>query len=327
MLLSEIRLDASSTSLQLQTLRQELVPFITSRIKKPADSKAVKDVIRQLYHLFAIHDITVVEFLKDFNDDVIFDANVLLTGGNLFSNVNPKYRDFAEELYSVRSTGLGTPNAASGEGELMALLLSPEVSVSKRDKKGDLIVNGKYVELKGWAPRVFAKTLGTELNEFGIKLAGDFGIELGKATKGRHTVSPWDSGKREAFWQAQFAKIGKSKSIEFLHKLMNRTGATFSKHSIENCWNTNSFSAEMLQKEILKSFFEATPKDWDYLTVIVNGKVEAISNNTADFQHAVDNGTIIPAGNFFRMFKAIPVAWYYKFAIAPDTKIEIDNLD
>ena len=57
--------------------------------------------------------------------------------------------------------------------------------------------------------------------------------------------------------------------------------------------------------------------------MIVDGKVEAISNKTADFQRAVDDARIIPAGNFFRMFKAIPVAWYYKFAIAPD----MDNIE
>jgi hypothetical protein len=88
---------------------------------------------------------------------------------------------------------------------------------------------------------------------------------------------------------------------------------------LSRCFVGSVLRAEQLQREILKAFFTATPKDWDYLTVIVDGHVEAVSNSNADFAKAVDTGKIVPSGSFFRMFKPIPVDWYYKFAISPDT--------
>jgi hypothetical protein len=318
MLLSEIRSIRSEHSTHLSSIKEKLKPFISKRLKK-TEGKAVNDVIRQMYHLFALHDIDVTEFIKDFDANRIFDASVLLTGGDLFSKVTEEYRDLATELYNVRSAGLGTPNAASGEGELMALMLSPDVSVSKKQNAGDLIVQGKYVELKGWAPRVFGNVSGTALNILGQKLCVKYGITPNSATKKRIAVEPWDTGKKNTHWKEQFQILGKNKAIQFLIELMNGTGATFSESSMARCFSGNIFSPAQLQKEIIKALFAANEKKWDFLTVIVDGKVEAVSNSNTDFEKAVDTGKIIPSGNFFRMFQPSTVGWYYRFAIAPDT--------
>jgi hypothetical protein len=304
--------------IHLNNIKNKLRPFVTQRIRKPADSKAVNDVIRQMYHLFAIHDIQIDEYINDFTANTIFNASILLTGGDLFSAVHSKYKDFAEELFMVRSTGLGTPNAASGEGELMALMLSPDVGISKKKDAGDLTVKGKSVELKGWAPRVFGSASGSSLNALGVNLCADYGIQTHSATKQRIAVEPWvANGKKREHWVNEFKKIGIPKAKEFLHKLMNGTGAKFDSASISNCFIGDVFSPEHLQREIIKKLFAATEKKWDFLTVIVDGKVETVSATTTDFEQAVDNGKIVPAGNFFRMFLSNPVGWYYRFDIAP----------
>ena len=45
-------------------------------------------------------------------------------------------------MFELRPMGMGTPNAAVGEGEFMALFCSPKVQIAKKKDMGDLI--GKW---------------------------------------------------------------------------------------------------------------------------------------------------------------------------------------
>ncbi len=299
-------------SSQLRRINEKLAGFIQQRIKKLGDSKAIQDITRQVTHAFALTDTDVDEFIKNFHADKIFNSNVLITGGNLFDNVTPEYTDLAKELFHIRSFGLGTPNAASGEGELMCLILSPTVSISKKKNKGDLEVNGKLLELKGWAPRLFAPVTGKQLNDFGLKLCQSMGYEPNLATKGRPTVEPWDTGKKSQHWKQEFSKKTEALNKKFLFELMNATGAKFSHDAIARCFDGKTFNPSKLQLEILKSFFAIQEPEWDYLTNIEGGHVAVIPNNAEEFSKMVDAGKVIPTGNFFRMFQALPVGWYYK---------------
>jgi hypothetical protein len=91
--------------------------------------------------------------INDVMNDKIIDLNFFEKGGDLFNDyVNKKWVEFAKHLFKQRSIGLGTPNEASGEGELMFLFLS---KYTTKPTKGDIKIDEEVIELKGEQVRVF----------------------------------------------------------------------------------------------------------------------------------------------------------------------------
>ena len=75
---------------------------------------------------------TSIELLKDcitdIENDNVIDLSFFENGGNIYNYINPKYAEFANSLFRQRCVGIGTPNAASGEAELMFLFLNKSIS-------------------------------------------------------------------------------------------------------------------------------------------------------------------------------------------------------
>lgn len=301
-----------SISIELKKIKDLVHLFIIKRIKKDIDSKAIYDIVRQVYHLFPFHEIEFSLFEKDFQQDCIFNPSVLLSGGDLYNYIKPKYNSFAKELYLIRSIGLGTPNAACGEGELMALLLSPRVSISSL-KNSDLIIDNQNIEIKGLAPRFFGNKTGKEVNKIGLSLIKKYNLNPNICSNNRLAVEPWENKKKEIHWENEFNKIGIINAIEFLYEYMNNIELNISKEAINSCFILNKLNINLFQQEILKSLFLNTEKNWDKFTNIVNGKVYVISNSYEEFIILIDKGIIKPSGNFFRMFQDCKIGWYCEF--------------
>ena len=70
----------------------------------------------------------VKNFISDINNDIVFDTRFFNLGGNVFDFINSKWINISKALWRQRTVGLGTPNAASGEGELMFIFISPEIT-------------------------------------------------------------------------------------------------------------------------------------------------------------------------------------------------------
>jgi len=92
----------------------------------------------------------------DVNNNNVINLDVFVNGGNIEKYINPKWLNLSKALWRQRST----PNAASGEGELMFIFLSPKI---KKPTRGDLSINGQIVELKGEGVRVNGKVSGKKL--------------------------------------------------------------------------------------------------------------------------------------------------------------------
>ena len=280
--------------------------------------KALNDIIFNVAGCLVMSGIDPKQYLKDYSQDKIFDPNCLFKDDVLvFNYFNKNYKRFAEILYSRRSTGLGTPHAASGEGELMAFACSPKVTISKKKGRGDLIVSKKTIEMKGDGVQITSSISGKDFYKSSIIIGKKYSFQPNKnRSYAQGAFEPYDIGKKANHWKAEFQKSGNKKASDFLFELMNATGAAYSRASINSCFPKGIFSPEQLQREMLKAMFlsNTTQQKWDYLSTIKNGIIRTITGDPKQWNKLVDDEVIIPSGNFFRINQHNPLGWYYKFA-------------
>jgi hypothetical protein len=283
--------------------------------------KALEDIIFNVSGCISRTNISVKEYIADFQSDKIFNPDCLLLDNvEMFKYFNKKYIELAAHLFARRSTGLGTPTAACGEGELMAIVCSPRVKISKKKNEGDLKVDNKTIELKGDGVRVFSTKSGNSFYKEMMALSKLYNFIPNEVNKGRTAFEPWKDGKTGEMWSAQFKQSGPKIAKEFLIKLMNATGSEFSAASIDNCFKNGIFSSHQLRCEIIKSFFRNTTKEWDAFTCIKDGIIRSVSPDATSFDALVDAGVIIPGsnekdtvGNYFRIFNNNDLGWYFRF--------------
>jgi hypothetical protein len=129
---------------------------------------------------------TMEELIKDINSNNVLKTDILKYGGDLFSStyLNQKYVKIAKELFSQRSVGIGTPNAASGEGELMFLFLCG--TKVKKPTSGDLEIDGKIFELKGDAPRISGGISGNYFRRKTLEVARKYNLDTNVSSGKKH---------------------------------------------------------------------------------------------------------------------------------------------
>jgi hypothetical protein len=116
------------------------------------------------------------ELITDINSFNVINIAILFNGGNLFANyVNSRWVVIAREMFAQRSVGIGTPNAASGEGELMFLFLCGKQV--EKPSSGDLKVNNKMIELKGNGPRFQANISGRDFRKKTVDLVKSYNLK------------------------------------------------------------------------------------------------------------------------------------------------------
>jgi hypothetical protein len=313
---------------QWSDIKEIIAPFVRDRLPKKAKkankkielSKAINDVIFNLagsIHEADLSQSDVKQYIEDYKTDRILQLP-LRHGINIFNHIDSKYISFAKSLYNRRPFGLGTPNAACGEGELMLLFLSPKVALLKKKGEGDLILDGKKVELKGLNPRLYGKISGNELGKRMEVIGKKFGVTPNDAKGNRKSYEPWDPAKKKSdHWQLEFNKLGRARSIEFVFESMNAAEIHISKENITKCFSGEKLNVAVLDSEIIKELFreEATSAKWDEMIFVGNNEiVNIISRDPADFNRKVDNGDIKAMKTFFRMFLPNKIAWYLSFS-------------
>jgi hypothetical protein len=105
-------------------MKTQLIDFIAKKISK--DLKAEKSILQCILGIILdlnIPNTLIINWIEDAKNDKIFKTLDFINGGNWQENViNKDYLPFMCELFGCRPVGLGTPNAACGEGELMLIL-------------------------------------------------------------------------------------------------------------------------------------------------------------------------------------------------------------
>lgn len=295
-------------------VRKHLLPLV---LPKKTAEKALNDAANNVSLCLLEAGVEFDEYFQAYKSDAIFDPTVLLHGGSLFDAVQPRYKILFKLFYEKRSIGFGTPNAASGEGELAALCSSPRVKISKTAGSGDLLIDGTKVELKGTGARIASAVLGSDFSTRCFEVSKRFGVQPNAVAGARESVEPLDTSKKKiTHWDNEFRRIGYKNTVRFIAEIMSSTGVEFSEDEVQEFFRDEEFNRELAHKALLKAFFRQgceSGSSWDRLTCVINGLVYVIENDSEKFNAMVDAGVVKIEALYFRMFQKFPLSFYYNF--------------
>lgn len=282
-------------------------PFVQKLTGKSAD-KALTDLARNLTGACYESNTCIDDFMAAYERDEIFDPLCLLGSyDNIYDYVEPKYRPLAKVLFDLRPTGLGTPNAAVGEGEFMCLALSPRVGIAKKKNTGDITVDDMPIEMKGEQVRIMGNITGVDLQKRAKSLAPEYGLIPNDCQGNREAYEPWSKNKNKVeHWINEFDRIGKENAVDFLAELFDVPKARFT-----NCWTNKTFDVIKLNKELLKIFFRQQERLWEAFTIIESdGRITSFGSDANEFDQLVDDDKIIVNGDYMRSFQNIKIGLY-----------------
>jgi hypothetical protein len=296
-----------------------LKEYIQEKIKK--EGKALNTVWTNVLGVISVLELTdefVLEFINDAKEDKIFKSLNFFKGGNWVEEVeNIKYVKFLQALFETCPKGLGTPNAACGEGELMLILSSPKL---KKPKKNDIEIDGgKTMNLKNDTPRVFAEIDGKKLNKVMMLEVDKLGMKPvnGKSGESVQLVNP---NYIDSHWNPQFSTMEKTQVLVFLSYFLsnlfpeNKITKEETNDIVSKCLNGNQLVWEKWIEELIIFIFKyGKDKSENLLSMKVDGDVKIIPSNLFEFSELVRNKIIKFDKDYFRMFQNGKVGIYIKF--------------
>lgn len=253
------------------------------------------------------------EFLDCLNESSagrLVDLEFFDRGGNVWDYVDSRYHSFARALWAQRSTAIGTPNAASGEGELMFLFLSPDV---RMPAKGDLNVRGIEIELKGNQARVQGRLSGNDFRQATVGIAKKYGLTPNLPNK-RSTGEAAELEKKnhESHWVGQLASISKSSQEQFLFEWLKVVSPLAVLDDAKAVLN-QGFDIQLLQRTIVKLLYAdmVDSGQWVKIVFLGDGSSSIVcDSDTAHFNRLIDNGKITLGGDYFRIWQGFKIGWY-----------------
>jgi len=300
-------------------MEKELENFIKEKIKK--QDKAFKSIYRLV--LGTIIDLKipqeiVLDYIECSRKDKVFSSLDFLEGGNWVSNVNNKnHVKLMKGLFECRPIGLGTPNAASGEGELMLLLSSVQIT---KPKKNDIQINNCNKNLKNENPRIFADIRGVDLNKIMMKECEDLNLIPNKDKQGKLSVQLFNKSFIDKHWNPQFKNITEEQLNLFIKTFLV---SLFPNKKIENDEITNLINFCIVENQLISDkwideliifiYKYCNDKFENLLTINVDGDVKVIPSDYKDFEDKVRLGVIKFDKDYFRMHQDIKVGVYIKF--------------
>lgn len=291
----------------------DLLEFV-EKVSGKTGAKAVVDMARNITGALFESEIDVDEYQKAYWEDKIFDPSCLLGNHeNLFDFVSPGYKGFCEIMLQLRPVGLGTPNAMVGEGEFMAIFCSPRAELSKKSNRGDIVVDGKTIEIKGSNIRIMGDVTGVQVQKHAQKISEKYGVKPNACSRNRTAFEPWDKNgakNKVQHWLQQFERLGPDRSCAYLDELC---GVFMQCETTDflPCFDSNGvFDAFCLQRVILKKLFCAMEKEWDAFTVLDGKQIKCLPNDGKVFAEMVDSGRVIITGNYFRSFQNVKIGLY-----------------
>jgi len=286
-----------------------------SILRQNAEEKKKKAILDSLVISIINTGLTlqeVKECISDVDKDEVINLEFFENGKNLFEDyVKPKWKAFAKELFSQRSVGLGTPNAASGEGELMFLFLSKNI---KKPTRGDLEINGEIIELKGERDvRVMGEIRGKDFRKKTLEICKEFNLIPNKANITNLDAVEIEKYQHLSHWKNELSKLNLTKQKEFINKWLNCIDGEEHKDSIERIFRQGSFNHDIFIREIIKILYSIMVRDGNFDKFIILGdgtNAKIISKEVSDFNKKVDDGEIIPQTDYFRINQNYNIGWY-----------------
>jgi len=283
-----------------------LTNYISKKISK--DEKAEKSILQAILGLasyLSIDDDLILDFIEDAENDNIFSSLDFIDGGNWCDSlVDEKYLPFMKELFQCRPIGLGTPNAACGEGELMLILSSPQIT---RPTQNDILIGEKKYNLKDTSPRIFSEITGKDLNKKLIKICEEIGFQP-NVYNSVNTVQLVNKNYVENHWNKQF----ENSTIENVKKLLSvflislfpdkKIETEKIDEIINNVLENNLLVWDKWIKELIIFIYKnGVEKNENLVLMEVNGNVKSLPSDQNIFSEKVMNNQIIFTGDYFRM--------------------------
>jgi len=286
-------------------------------LKQNALSKKKEAILDNLIGLIVRTNLTieqVKECILDVEKEEVINLDFFKKGGNLFKDyINPKWVKFAKALFRQRSVGLGTPNSASGEGELMFLFLSKKI---KKPTKGDLQIGNKIMELKGEQVRVQGRVRGKDFREKTLKICKEFGLTPNKSKVKKKEINAVEIEKSQHLehWKKELSKLSNPKQKEFISKWLSCLDNNKHEDSVNKIFKNNYFNQKQLIKEIVKILYAVMVDNgnFDEFIILGNGEnAKIFSKDKEDFNKKVDEGIIeITKWDYFRINQDFNIGWY-----------------
>ncbi len=250
--------------------------------------------------------------IKNFIDDVehnnVFDLAFFTEGGNIDDYIAPKWLDFTKSLWRLRSVGLGTPNSASGEGELMFIFISPHIHKASR---GDLVIDGENVEIKGEEVRVHGKVTGTEFLRRTNKLVLQYGLKPNIAHKVNIPAVELEKARHQEHWQEELMKLTLEDRKSFIRDYLRALDDD--RHEVEHLFDVAYLDFHKLRKEIVKILYSYMVNDrsFDKMVILGDGSnAVVISSDCNKFNEKIDSEEIPLLADYFRINQDAKVGWY-----------------
>jgi len=288
--------------------------FKLSILKKNAEEKKKKAIINSVIIAALRADMTLddlKECILDVNNGKIIDCLFFKKGGNLFDTyINSKWIKFAKELFNQRSVGLGTPNAASGEGELMFLFLCKDI---KKPKSGDLQIGNEIFELKGEGTRVMSNIRGSDFRKKTIVVCKEFNLIPNEANRTGLDAVEIEKEQHLDHWKKELAKLSLAGQKDFINKWLGCLDNEDHVDAVVKIFRNGQFIYNIFLKELVKILYSimVSSSSFDKFIILGDGtNVKIIGGDVEDFNKRVDSGEIILRSDYFRINQDYPVGWY-----------------
>lgn len=299
--------------MSLKELENKLLEhcYEMSILRRDANQKK-KDSILDSLVAAIIRSETTFDDINNCIDDVMSDKvinlNFFQEGGNIDDYINPKWLKFAKSLWRQRSVGLGTPNAASGEGELMFIFLSPNI---KKPTRGDLLINGESIELKGEDVRVNGKVSGKSFRQMTLLLCDKYSVSPNIANRTKLPAVEIEKKQHETHWIKELSKLPIDDRISFISDYFKCIdGNDFDASKL---FNNGDLNFGELKKSIVKILYKSMVNDRSFDKFIILGdgsNAKIFGTDLEKFNENVDNNIIEVKSDYFRINQDANIGWY-----------------
>lgn len=272
----------------------------TNKIGKNKDKR--KSISREIF--WAVYDNKITFADLEYMIEFINENAFIFKNGCLWDQISEyfddnAYNDFFKDIFMITPRGLNTsPNACCGKGELLYRLLRPK---SRQPNKGDVIDDGKRIEIKGSEIRISSKTIiGTKYREITTNIFEPFIMGNKIKTGGLKNKLAYEieKFKYRQHYESEFKKLNSHCRIKLMHKLLKKLGIN------DGCCDKickDGFDQKAYQYTLLKSWFNDYKKEFDYMIIFGNGSNIKIVND-------IDCLTITK--DYFRINQTYSIGWY-----------------
>lgn len=282
-----------------------------SILKKDANKKKVDSLMDSLMISFIRSGMSldsVKELLLDIKNDNVFDIEFFKKGGNVWSYINPKWLKISKLIWRQRSVGLGTPNSASGEGELMFIFLSPRI---KKPTKGDLLIDDKIIgEIKGENVRIDGNVTGKNFRLLTVEVCSKYNLTPNISNRTSLVSVEIEKKSHEEHWIGELKKLDIVGQKNFIRDYLRCIDHNF--NDIDWVFKPD-FSFIELRKTIVKILYKVMFLERKFNTFIILGdgtNAKIFSDNIEHFNENVDNESIKIDSDYFRINQNVNIGWY-----------------